>query len=289
MKPPTVAEISALRPTLDGARRQGKTIGLVPTMGALHGGHTSLMDRARSDTDFVVVSLFVNPTQFGPNEDFSHYPRPLEQDLELCGRSGVDLVFTPAPEAMYPKGFCTFVEVRGLTDGLCGAARPGHFRGVATVVAKLLNLVRPDKVYFGQKDAQQVRVVQQLVHDLDFAVDVVVGPTVRGPDGLALSSRNQYLSADQRREATILYRALREAEALIASGIRDAAAVRGRMEELIRAAPGAVLDYAEVVDAETLRPIDPLRGTVLATVAVKFGTTRLIDNMVITINDSAPA
>ncbi len=282
MKPPTVADVSALRSTLDRARRQGKTIGLVPTMGALHRGHTSLMDLARSETAFVVVSVFVNPTQFGPNEDLSRYPRPLQRDLELCGRSGVDLVFTPAPETMYPPGFCTFVEVAGLTEGLCGAARPGHFRGVATIVLKLLNLVRPDKVYVGQKDGQQVRVVQQLVRDLDVPVRVVVGPTVRELDGLALSSRNEYLSADQRQAATVLFRALREAQALIASGVRDAAAVRKRMVDMIRAAPGAVLDYAEVVAADTLRPVDPLRGTVLAAVAIKFGTTRLIDNLVIT-------
>jgi pantoate--beta-alanine ligase len=283
MTPPTVSDVATLHQALDVPRRQGKTVGLVPTMGALHGGHTSLMDLARSQTDFVVASIFVNPTQFGPNEDFRRYPRPLERDLELCGRAGVDLVFSPAPETIYPPAYCTFVEVTGLTEGLCGAARPGHFRGVATVVLKLLNIVRPDKVYFGQKDGQQVRVVQQLVRDLNVPVTVVVGPTVRESDGLALSSRNQYLDRDQRRAATVLFRALQEAQSAIASASRDAVQVRRRMVDCIAAVPGAVLDYAEVVDADTLRRIDPLRGTLLAAVAVKFGTTRLIDNVLITI------
>jgi pantoate--beta-alanine ligase len=239
------------------------------------------MDLARTGTDFVVVSVFVNPTQFGPNEDLSRYPRTSERDLELCGKAGVDLVFAPAPERMYPPGHCTYVDVAGLTEGLCGATRPGHFRGVVTVVLKLFNMVRPDRAYFGQKDAQQVRVIQQLVRDLNLPVDIVVGPIVREADGLALSSRNQYLDAAQRREATVLYRALLEAKALIESGERAAGLVRQRMVERVTSAPGAVLDYAEVVDADTLRPLDTVRGTILVAVAVKFGTTRLIDNVLV--------
>ncbi len=250
-------------------------------MGALHRGHTSLMDRARIDNNFVVASIFVNPMQFGPNEDLGRYPRMLEHDLELCGRAGVDLVFTPTPEMMYPPGFRTFVEVTELADGLCGARRPGHFRGVATVVLKLLNLVRPDRAYFGQKDAQQVRIIQQIVRDLDIPVEIVVGPTIRESDGLAISSRNQYLDAAQRREATILFRALEEAKTIIEAGERAAEEVRRRMVTRITAVPGVVLDYAELVDADTLRPISTLSGTVLIAVAVKFGMTRLIDNLLI--------
>jgi pantoate--beta-alanine ligase len=281
MTPPTVVDIPTVQHAVDAPRRAGKTIGLVPTMGALHRGHTSLMDLARAGTDFVVVSVFVNPTQFGPNEDFTRYPRSPERDLELCARAGVDLVLVPPPEVIFPPGYCTFVDVTGLTEGLCGATRPGHFRGVATVVLKLFNIVRPDRAYFGQKDAQQVRVIQQLVRDLNLPVEIVVGPIVREADGLALSSRNQYLDAAQRRQATVLYQALQEAKGLIESGERDARVVRQRMVKRITSAPGAVLDYAEVVDADTLRPLDTVRGTILVAVAVKFGTTRLIDNVLV--------
>ena len=203
------------------ARRAGKTVGLVPTMGALHAGHVSLIDAARAADGFVVVSIFVNPTQFGPKEDLSRYPRPLERDLEMCGAAGVDLVFTPDAATMYPPGFRTFVEVNELSDVLEGASRPGHFRGVATVVLKLFNLVQPDRAYFGQKDAQQVRIIRQMVRDLNVPVEVVVRPTVREPDGLALSSRNQYLDAEQRRKAVALNEALEEAEATIRAGERD--------------------------------------------------------------------
>ena len=281
MTPRTVSDPASLRQSLDAVRRQGKTIGFVPTMGALHRGHTSLMNLARAANDFVVVSVFVNPTQFGPNEDFTRYPRPLTQDLELCAAAGVDLVFLPTPEVMYPPGFCTHVDVSGLTDVLCGARRPGHFRGVTTVVLKLFNLVGADRAYFGQKDAQQVRVIRQMVRDLDVPVQIVVGPTVREADGLALSSRNQYLDAAQRREAPVLFHALQEMQASIAAGELDAAALRRRMIERIAVAPSAVLDYAEVLDAETLQPLDRLRGSVLLAVAVKFGATRLIDNLLV--------
>jgi pantoate--beta-alanine ligase len=279
MKPVVVADVAPLRQVVADARRRGRTIGLVPTMGALHRGHTSLFDLARAETGFVVASIFVNPTQFGPHEDFRHYPRPLEQDVEQCGKAGVDLVFVPEPAVMYPSGFRTFVEVTGLQDVLEGASRPGHFRGVATVVLKLFNLVQPDHAYFGQKDAQQVRVLQQMVRDLDVPVGLRVGPTVREPDGLALSSRNQYLDADQRRQAPVLYQALREAETLLRAGEQNPDVVRRTMVARIATAPSAALDYAVVVAADTLETLPRLHGRILLALAVKFGSTRLIDNL----------
>jgi pantoate--beta-alanine ligase len=247
-------------------------------MGALHAGHASLIQTALRECDFTIVSIFVNPTQFGPKEDLARYPRPFEKDLELCRTLGVDAVFAPDPATMYPPGFRTFVEVRELQDPLCGASRPGHFRGVATVVAKLLNIVQPDLAYFGQKDAQQARIIQQLVRDLDMPVKIRVCPIVREPDGLALSSRNQYLDREQRRHATVLSRALREARASIEGGERDAAAVRQALAARVSSTPGAAVDYAEVVDADSLLPLVRLAGKVLLAVAVRFGQTRLIDN-----------
>ena len=281
MKPPVAATVAEVRRAVADARRRGLTVGLVPTMGALHAGHASLIRAARAETGFVVVSIFVNPTQFGPNEDFNRYPRPLEQDLEACGREGVDLAFVPAAAAVYPPGFRTFVEVHGFQDVLCGASRPGHFRGVATVVLKLFNIVQPDVAYFGQKDAQQARLIRQMVRDLDVPVEVRICPIVRAPDGLALSSRNEYLDPEQRRHATVLHRALAEARARVESGERDAAAVRRALAERLASAPGAVVDYATVVDYDTLQPVERLRGQVLIAVAVKFGGTRLIDNVIV--------
>jgi pantoate--beta-alanine ligase len=269
----------ALRQAVAAARRHGRSVGLVPTMGALHPGHLSLVEAARTENDYVVVSIFVNPTQFGPHEDLGRYPRPLERDLELCTRAGVDLVFHPDAAAMYPTGFRTFVEVTGLQDVLCGASRPGHFRGVATVVLKLFNLVQPDRAYFGQKDGQQARLIRQMVRDLDVPVAVRVGPTVREPDGLALSSRNEYLEAGQRRQAAVLNQALREAEALIRAGERDAGVVRRALADRVAQAPVAVLDYVAVVDADTLQAVERLQGDLLLALAVKFGATRLIDNL----------
>ncbi len=275
------SEIEPLRRAVAEARRQGKTVGLVPTMGALHRGHVSLMDLARAETGFLVATIFVNPTQFGPNEDFGRYPRSLQRDLELCGKAGVDLVFTPEPKTIYPAGFRAFVEVTQLQDVLCGASRPGHFRGVCTVVLKLFNLVQPDVAWFGQKDAQQVRILQQMAADLNVPVRIAVGPTVREPDGLALSSRNQYLDANQRREAPVLYRALTETADRIRGGERNLAVLTALLRRRIVATPGAVLDYAAVVSADSLQPVDPLRGPTLLAVAVKFGSTRLIDNVLI--------
>ncbi len=267
------------RQAVAAARGRGQTVGLVPTMGALHEGHASLIRLARQQCGFVTVTVFVNPTQFGPAEDFTRYPRTLPDDLAVCEREGADLVFAPEPAAMYPPGFRTFVEVQELGDHLCGPSRPGHFRGVATVVLKLLNIVRPDRAYFGQKDAQQARIVRQLVRDLDVPTEIVVAPTVREPDGLALSSRNRYLAPAERQRATVLIEALREARRRVEAGERDAAALRALLADRVRATPGAVLDYAEVVDADTFRPVDRLAGPAVAALAVKLGGTRLIDNI----------
>jgi pantoate--beta-alanine ligase len=284
-QPLMASSIDELRSALREARRRRQTIGLVPTMGALHEGHLSLIRAARASNDFVVVSLFVNPTQFGPTEDLARYPRPLEQDLALCAAAGVDLVFHPEPAVVYPPGFRTFVEVTGLQDVLEGASRPAHFRGVATVVLKLLNLVQPDRAYFGQKDAQQALIVRRLVQDLNVPVEIVVCPIVREPDGLALSSRNRYLGAEQRRQAPILYQALCAARDRALAGERRAATLQQTMLDRIATAPGAVVDYAVVVTADGLGPIAEARGTVLLAVAVTFGRARLIDNMVVTMAD----
>jgi pantoate--beta-alanine ligase len=284
MTPKLVTDVPSLRAAVAEARRAGRSVGLVPTMGALHAGHAALMTAARGECGLVVVSIFVNPTQFGPNEDLDRYPRTPEQDLALCGREGVDLIFAPAVGTMYPPGFCTYVETTGLQDVLCGASRPGHFRGVCTVVLKLFNQAQPDRAYFGQKDAQQVRVLQQMVRDLDVPVEIRVVPIVREPDGLALSSRNRYLDPEQRRHATALYQALQEAQARVAAGERDGRALQRLLEERIRATPGAALDYAAVVDAGTLRPAERLQGRVLLALAVKFDGTRLIDNALVEVN-----
>jgi pantoate--beta-alanine ligase len=281
----TVATIEAVREAVARARQQGRSIGLVPTMGALHAGHASLVRAARAETGFVVVSIFVNPTQFGPNEDYARYPRSLPHDLELCTQESVDLVFTPDMATMYPPDFRTYVEVHGMQQVLCGASRPIHFRGVATVVLKLFHIVQPDLAYFGQKDAQQARLLQQMVRDLNVPVQVRVCPIVREPDGLALSSRNQYLDPDQRRQAVVLYQALEEARCMVENGERSAAVLIQRMMSRFQVTPGAVVDYVAVVDAETLQPVERLSGTVLVAVAVKFGTTRLIDNTLVQIEN----
>jgi pantoate--beta-alanine ligase len=273
--------IDEIRQAVRAARQSGRTIGLVPTMGALHAGHASLMEIARQSSDFVIVSIFVNPTQFGPNEDFTRYPRMLDKDIELCNAQGVAVVFAPAAAAIFPAGFRTYVEVTELQDVLCGPSRPGHFRGVATVVLKLFNMVQPDVAVFGQKDAQQVRILQQMTVDLDLPVRIIVGAIVREPDGLALSSRNQYLDAEQRRQATALYQSLREVHSRFAAGERSAASLLAALRARIEAAPAARLDYAAIVDAEKLRPVDRIQARALVAVAVWFGSTRLIDNVIL--------
>lgn len=284
MNPPVATTVEEARTAVAAGRVRGLRVGLVPTMGALHAGHTSLIRAARAETGLVVVSIFVNPTQFAPHEDFSRYPRPLEHDLAVCAREGVDLVFAPAAETVYPRGYRTYVEVEGLQDVLDGASRPGHFRGVCTVVLKLFNVVGPDVAYFGQKDAQQVLLIRKMVQDLNVPVDVRVGPTVREPDGLALSSRNQYLDAEQRRQAVVLSQALRAASERVAAGERAAGVIQKTLSDRIAATPGATLDYAAVVAADTLQPLDRLGGAVLLALAVKFGGTRLIDNVLLSVS-----
>lgn len=271
--------IAELRAELAPARQGGKSIGLVPTMGFLHAGHLALIQRAQADNRIVVVSIFVNPTQFGPQEDLARYPRDLPRDLDLCGKAGVDLIFAPEPAEMYPAGFQTLVEVEGLSQGLCGASRPGHFRGVATVVAKLFAIAQPDRAYFGEKDAQQLRVIRRMVRDLDLPVAVVPVPIVREPDGLAMSSRNIYLNTEERRAALVLYESLFRARELFDAGERRAEVIAGRMRELIAAQPLARLDYLALVDDETLAPVERIERPALIALAVFIGKTRLIDNI----------
>ena len=264
-------------------REEDKTIGLVPTMGALHDGHLSLVREARRMCDVVVVSVFVNPTQFGPGEDFERYPRDLTKDTTLLADYNVDYIFAPSVEEIYPKGFSTYVTVEGLSDQLEGVARPGHFRGVATVLAVLFNTVRPDFAYFGQKDAQQALVVRRMVRDLAFDIEVVVLPTVREDSGLALSSRNNYLSADDRRAAPVIYRALAHAKEAYAEGERNARRLADAVRAQVEAEPRARLQYVSVTDADTMEKLDhiPEDRPVLIAVAAHVGNTRLIDNVVI--------
>ncbi len=282
MLPPVAEKIEDVRAVVTVARAEGKTIGFVPTMGALHAGHASLIRASRARTDFTVVSIFVNPTQFGPNEDFSRYPRTFDADRELCGAVGADLIFAPSKDEMYPEGFCTWVDVQGLGDHLCGASRPGHFRGVATVVLKLFNIVLPDVAFFGQKDAQQARILQKMAEDLNLLVRVEVVPTVREPDGLAMSSRNRYLDPAQRKNAVVLFRALEKARERVSGGERDAGRIEALLAEEVASTPGARLDYARIVDALTLQPVATIERPALAAMAVFFGTTRLIDNTTLT-------
>jgi pantoate--beta-alanine ligase len=278
-----VRNIADVRSVLDEVRARGDFVGLVPTMGALHEGHLSLIRKAREENGFVVVSVFVNPTQFNASEDLRTYPRDLERDLALALDAGADLVFSPAAEEMYREDFSTWVEVGGLTEGLCGAARPGHFRGVCTVVTKLFNICRPDRAYFGQKDAQQLAVIRRMVRDLDMPIEIVACPIVREADGLAMSSRNARLSAEERGQAPILFRALSRAITLVENGERQPRRVRDEICAVIGEAGLAKIDYVEIVDAESLRPVETLRGSCLIAVAVWFGATRLIDNVGVTV------
>jgi len=262
------------------SRMDGRIIGLVPTMGALHEGHLRLADRAKETSDFVVVSIFVNPTQFGPNEDLARYPRDLEGDLAKLAEHGVDLVFTPTVADMYPEGATTWVEVAGADRYLCGPFRPGHFRGVTTIVAKLFNICMPDKAVFGLKDAQQFLIIRRMIRDLNLPIELIGLPTVREADGLALSSRNVFLKPHERKQALVLSQAVAAAAKLIESGERSPAAVEHAMQSIVGAAPNAVLQYAQVVDAETIAPPEVLEPgmEVVAALAVYFGETRLIDN-----------
>ncbi len=262
------------------ASRKG-SLGLVPTMGALHAGHLSLVARARSENEQVAASIFVNPAQFGPAEDFAAYPRPLDSDLGLLASLGVDAVWAPSPGDVYPPGFQTWITVGDVSSPLEGARRPGHFRGVATVVAKLLNIFQPARAYFGQKDAQQVAVIRRMVQDLSFSVDVVVCPTVREKDGLALSSRNVTLGPDERRAAPVLHRALEAARAAFDSGERDASRLRAVLTETLAGEPLVREDYVSVADASTLAELERVEGAALVSLAARIGKTRLIDNVIL--------
>jgi len=279
-----VHDIAAVRRHVARARAAGRTIGLVPTMGALHEGHVSLIRRAVQRCDYVVVTIFVNPTQFGPGEDLDQYPRTLEADKAKAQAAGADLIFAPSAAEMYGPHFDTYVVPETLGSVLCGASRPGHFRGVCTVVAKLFNIIAPDVAVFGQKDAQQAVLIRRMVADLNFPLAVDVTPTVREPDGVAMSSRNAYLSPGERAEAVCLYRALESARQIIDAGERHADAVRRAMADVIAAAKSARIDYIELVDAATLEPLTDLAGrSVLIALAVHVGPARLIDNLVVSV------
>jgi pantoate--beta-alanine ligase len=275
-----LSSIPEVRSAVRELRRNG-SVGFVPTMGALHAGHRSLMQAARKRCGVAVTSIFVNPTQFAPHEDFSRYPRTLEEDCRMLEAEGIDLVFTPTAEAMYPPGASTFIDVPGVSERLDGASRPGHFRGVATVVAKLFHIVQPDFAFFGQKDAAQVAVLRQMVRDLDFPVEMMVCPTVREPDGLATSSRNRYLSIEERNQALSLSHALNAAKKLADDGERRAATLLQAMSETLSREPDVRVDYISIVDPDTLLPLEDVRAGALLAIAAYVGTTRLIDNVLL--------
>jgi pantoate--beta-alanine ligase len=278
-RPLLVERIEAVRQQVAQARQAGRTIGFVPTMGALHAGHAALIRSARQECGYVVVSIFVNPTQFGPQEDYARYPRTLEADQQLCAEEGVDLIFAPSVEEMYPPPYRTYVEVTELDQVLCGASRPSHFRGVCTVVLKLFQIVQPDVAYFGEKDYQQARIIRQMIDDLNLPVHLRTLPTVREADGLACSSRNRYLTAAQRQVAPRIYQALLELRERVGRGEREAARLESDLYQALSAIPEARVDYAKIVDADSLQPLDQIDRPAVAAVAVFLGTTRLIDNI----------
>jgi len=274
-----ITDISEMQSFSLSARAEGKKIGFVPTMGYLHEGHLSLILAARAETDLVVVSIFVNPTQFAPGEDFERYPRDLERDKRLAEGAGTDIVFYPSASEMYPGDFSTYVEETKLSKHLCGLSRPTYFRGVTTVVLKLFNIILPDVAYFGRKDAQQALIIKRMVRDLNLPIKIEVLPIVREEDGLAVSSRNEYLSPRQRKQATVLYQALMEAKRLVDSGAKDAYKIKERMKEIIESARDARIDYINIVSQNTLEDIERVQGNVLIPLAVFIGKTRLIDNV----------
>lgn len=276
-----VSTVCETRAQVKEWKNQGLTVGLVPTMGYLHEGHQSLIKKAVEENDRVVVSVFVNPIQFAPNEDLETYPRDLEADKRLCDSTGADLIFHPTPDEMYPDGFSTHIQMDNLTKELCGKTRPTHFGGVCTVVGKLFNIVQPDKAYFGQKDAQQLAIIKRMVRDLNFDIEIVGCPIIREPDGLAKSSRNTYLNADERKAALILSKAIKLGEELVADGERNAQTVIKAMTDKINTEPLARIDYVNVVDALSIEPLDVIKGEVLVAIAVYIGKTRLIDNFII--------
>lgn len=281
--PRIIKTIHEMQAESDRIRLSGKTIGFVPTMGFLHEGHLSLIRIARKLADVAVLSIYVNPTQFGPAEDFHAYPRDFDRDKTSAAQEGVDIIFCPADEEMYPDGFATTVHVNGLTEGLCGASRPGHFDGVATICTKLFSAVRPQFAVFGQKDAQQALVIRRMVRDLNLDLEIVIAPIVRESDGLAMSSRNVHLSSEERQDALSLNESLNLAESMIEKGERRSAAIIGKMRELIESKSTTRIDYVAVVDAETLQPIEKLSGKVMVALALFAGKTRLIDNIMLKI------
>jgi pantoate--beta-alanine ligase len=276
-----VTTISEMQSLADSLRQQGKTIGFVPTMGFLHEGHLSIMRRARQECDAVVVSIFVNPTQFGPQEDFDRYPRDEEGDRVKCGAAGVDILFMPKASEMYPEKHSVFVTVEGVSDILEGAVRPGHFRGVATVVSKLFHIVKPHTAYFGQKDYQQCAVIRRMVKDLNMDVTISVLPTVREQDGLALSSRNSYLTAEERRAAAAIYRALTSAGQLLKAGVKEPEKLKNKMQAVLQEERGISIDYIEIADCESLAPCAVIQEKMVILVAVRLGRARLIDNLLV--------
>lgn len=275
------SKIEEVRRQVSDWKKEGLSVGLVPTMGYLHEGHKSLIDAARKDNDRVVVSIFVNPMQFGPNEDLASYPRDLDKDAKLCREAGVDLIFHPDAEEMYEPGFCSYVDMDGLTTELCGKSRPTHFRGVQTVVLKLFHIVTPDRAYFGQKDAQQLAVIRRMVRDLNVGIEIIGCPIIREADGLAKSSRNTYLNDAERQAALVLSRSLNVGKALAESGEINAQVIREAVKKEIEKEPMAKIDYVDVVDFDTITPIDTLQGSVLIAIAVFIGKTRLIDNFIV--------
>lgn len=279
-----VSTVNEVRDFVKASRKEGKSVGFVPTMGFLHEGHESLIKRSVAENDVTVVSIFVNPMQFGPTEDLASYPRDLEADTRLVTNAGADLIFHPEPEEMYKEGFCSYVDMNGLTNALCGLSRPVHFRGVCTVVNKLFNIVMPDRAYFGQKDAQQLAVIKRMVTDLNMDIEIVGCPIIREADGLAKSSRNTYLSEESRKQAVILSKSIALGQKMIEDGERDAKAVKEAMTALINSAPLAVIDYVEIVDMATMKSIDVISGEILCAIAVNIGgEARLIDNFSMTV------
>lgn len=276
----TVAETRAI---IKEWKKNGLKVGLVPTMGYLHEGHLSLIKKAVSENDRVVVSIFVNPTQFGPNEDYETYPRDINKDSALCESAGADIIFHPEASEMYPKGACTYVNMTGLTDVLCGKSRPTHFQGVCTVVSKLFNITTPDNAYFGQKDAQQLAVIKRMVKDLNFDINITGCPIVREEDGLAKSSRNTYLNKEERKAALVLHRAITCGQSLVNNGERNASVVINRMKDIINAEPLAKTDYVEIVDMNTMESVSVIKGEILCAIAVYIGKTRLIDNFIVNV------
>lgn len=275
-----VSTVSETRDIIKEWKRNGLKVGLVPTMGYLHEGHLSLIKKAVSENDRVAVSVFVNPTQFGPGEDYETYPRDINKDAALCESAGADIIFHPEASEMYPDGSCTYVNMTGLTDALCGKSRPTHFQGVCTVVSKLFNIITPDNAYFGEKDAQQLAVIKRMVKDLNFDINIVGCPIIREEDGLAKSSRNTYLNKDERQAALILKEAIFCGKSLVENGEKDASVIVGKMKDIINSEPLARIDYVELVDMNTMKNISAIQGEVLCAIAVYIGKTRLIDNFI---------